>query len=124
MLEIIALIFLTREIGKLAARKGLKPITWKIYTVVAWMVSEIIGFLVGIMLFGTDNLVSDILIGITFAITSYFIIKAQLNKLPDHTFDDDINNFGCFYSLLLWLSVNLFAFHFYQNEKASNPFTF
>ena len=58
------------------------------------MVSEIIGFLVGIMLFGMDNLVSVILIGITFAITSYFMIKAQLHKLPDHTFDDDINNFG------------------------------
>ena len=43
MLEIIALIFLTREIGKIATKKGLKPVTWKIYTVIAWIVSEIIG---------------------------------------------------------------------------------
>ncbi len=94
MLEIIALIFLTKEIGKIAARKGLKTITWKIYTVIAWLVSEIIGIVVGVMIFGVDNVVSIILVGITFAITSFFIIKAQLNKLPDQTFDDDINNFG------------------------------
>ena len=96
MLEIIALIFLTKEIGKIAAQKGLKPITWKIYTIIAWVVSEIIGVVVGIMIFGVNNVVSVILVGITFAITSFFIIKAQLNKLPDQTFDDDINNVGRF----------------------------
>ena len=94
MLEIIALIFLTKEIGKIAAQKGLKPITWKIYTIIAWLVSEIIGVVVGVMIFGVNNIVSVILVGITFAITSFFIIKAQLNKLPDQTFDDDINNVG------------------------------
>ena len=94
MLELIALIFLTREIGKLAEEKGLKPLTWKIYTIVSWIITEIIGFIVGVMLFGLDNLVSVGLVGFTFAITSYFIIKAQLNKLPDQNFDDDINNLG------------------------------
>jgi hypothetical protein len=48
------------------------------------------------MIFGVNNVVSIILVGITFAITSFFIIKAQLNKLPDQTFDDDINNLGRF----------------------------
>lgn len=94
MLEIIALIFLTKEIGKIASKKGLKPITWKIYLVIGWLFSETIGLVFGIMIFGMDNLVSVILVGITFAITFYFIIKAQLNKLPDQTFDDDINNIG------------------------------
>jgi hypothetical protein len=96
MLEIIALIFLTKEIGKIAAQKGLKPIKWKIYTIIAWLVSEIIGIVVGVMIFGVNNIVSVILVGITFAITSFFIIKAQLYKLPDQTFDDDINNLGQF----------------------------
>lgn len=94
MLEIIALIFLTREIGRLAEKKGLKPVTWKIYTVIGWLISETIGILVGAMMFGMNNLVSVVLVGILFAITSYFIIKAQLNKLPDHNIDDDINNLG------------------------------
>ena len=93
MLEIIALIFLTREIGRIAQDKGLKSLTWKIYTVAGWIVSEIIGIIVGIMIFGKDNIVSIVLVGIAFAITSYFIIKAQLNKLPDQ-FNDDINNIG------------------------------
>ncbi len=93
MLEVIALIFLTREIGRIARDKGVRPATWKFYTVAGWFVSEIIGVIVGVMMFGTENLFSVILIGLTFAITSYFIIKAQLNKLPDH-FDDDINSIG------------------------------
>ena len=94
MLEIIALIFLTREIGRLAEEKGLRPLTWKIYTIISWIITEIIGIIVGVMLFGKDNLFSVVLVGLTFAITSYFIIKAQLNKLPDQNFDDDINNLG------------------------------
>ena len=94
MLEIIALIFLTREIGRLAEEKVLKPLTWKIYTIISWIITEIIGIIVGVMLFGKDNLFSVVLVGLTFAITSYFIIKAQLNKLPDQNFDDDINNLG------------------------------
>ena len=93
MLEIIALIFLTREVGRIAHEKGLKPVTWKIYTVVGWILSEIIGVFAGVAIFGTDNLISVILVGIAFAVTSYFIIKAYLNKLPDY-FDDDINNIG------------------------------
>jgi len=93
MLEIIALIFLTKEIGKLAYDKGLKPLTWKIYTIVGWIISEIIGIIVGILIFGQDNLFSIVMVGIAFAITSYYIIKTQLNKLPDD-FDDDINRIG------------------------------
>lgn len=96
MLDLIILYFLTKEIGKIALQKGLKPITWKIYTIVAWIASEIVGLVVGIMIFGVDNLISIILIGFTFAITSYFLIKAQLNRFPDKTFDDDINNIGRF----------------------------
>lgn len=93
MLEIIILIFLTREIGRLAYSKGLKPGTWKIYTVVGWITLEIIGVIAGVIIFGKDNLFSIGMLGLAFGITSYFIIKAQLNKLPDY-FDDDVENIG------------------------------
>ncbi|KAA9042066.1 hypothetical protein FW778_08630 [Ginsengibacter hankyongi] len=93
MLEIIILIFLTREIGRLAHSKGLKPGTWKIYTVVGWITLEVIGVIAGVIIFGKDNLFSIGMLGLAFGITSYFIIKAQLNKLPDY-FDDDIDNIG------------------------------
>ena len=94
MLEIIVLIFLTKEIGKLANSKGVKPLTWKVYNVLGWILAESIGVIFGLVLFGKNNLVSVSLLGIAFAITSYFIIKAQLNKLPDHRIDDDIKNIG------------------------------
>ena len=94
MLDLIVLYFLTKEIGRIALRKGLKPIRWKIYTIVSWLVSEIIGLIFGLMIFKPDNIFSIIMVALTFAITSYFIIKAQLNRLPDNNFDDDINNLG------------------------------
>lgn len=94
MLEIIVLIFLTRDIGRLAGSKGVKPRTWKIYTVAGWIISEIFGIIIGVMIFGKDNLFSVILVGLTFAVTSFFFIKSQLNKLPDQGIDDDINNIG------------------------------
>jgi hypothetical protein len=92
-LDLIVLFFLAREIGRLASRKGFKPATWRLYTVVAWIITEIIGLLVGFTIFEKNNLFSIGMTGIAFAITSYFIIKAQLNKFPDYI-DDDINNIG------------------------------
>ncbi len=92
MLDLILLFFLTREIGRIAYRKGLKPVTWKIYNVLGWLGAELIGIVIGVLLFGLNNLVSVQLIAFAFAITSYFVIKAQLNKLPD--IDDDIDRIG------------------------------
>ena len=57
MLEIIALYFLCKKNGLLAAQKGLLPRTWKWYTVLAWLLTEIIGVIIGITLYGQDNLV-------------------------------------------------------------------
>ena len=94
MLDLIILIFLTREIGRLAERKGLKTVTWRIYNVIGWLLFEIIGIVVGYLFFGKDNYFSISLVGFMFAISSYFIIKSRLNKLPDQDIDDDINNIG------------------------------
>ncbi len=94
MIEIIILIFITREIGRLAFSKGLNPAKWKFFTVIAWIVTEFFGIIGGFMIFGKDNLISVALIGFAFAITSYFFIKAHLNKLPDHDLDDEIHHLG------------------------------
>ena len=51
MLEILALIYLTRSIGQLALNKGLKPGTWKLYTVLAWFAGEITGLIIGFTMF-------------------------------------------------------------------------
>lgn len=83
MVDLIILIFLTREIGRLADTKGLKSFTWRVHTILGWLTFEIIGATIGFLIFGPDNLISIILVGITFAVTSYFLIKSHLNKLPD-----------------------------------------
>ena len=93
MLELIILYFLTKEIGKIAYSKGLKPLTWKLYTVAVWLIFEIIGIVIGLTIFGFDNIISAALVGIAFAVTGYFILRAQLNKLPDQM-DDDIDRIG------------------------------
>ena len=91
MIEVIVLFFLTREIGRIAIRKGLKKGQWIFYTIAGWVLMEILGIIVGLMIFSQDNLFSIMMVGIAFAVTSYFIIKAQLEKLPDVR-DDDVGS--------------------------------
>jgi hypothetical protein len=93
MLEIIALIFLTRQIGALALRKGLKPGQWKVYLVLAWFGAEILGFFIGIQLFGGYNIWGLMLFAFACAFGGYLLVHATLNKKPD-SFDDDIRNIG------------------------------
>lgn len=93
MLEIIALIFLSKEIGNIAATKGLKPALWKFYMVLAWISGEILGITVGFMIFQVDNIISIMLIGIAGGITGYLFIKNSLLKKPDHR-DEDIEHIG------------------------------
>ncbi len=93
MLEIIALVFITKNIGNLAQRKGLKPDTWKLYTVLFWFGAEILGAFIGIFAFGSENIVGAVLLGLGCAVGSYFILKANLDKRPD-AMDDEINRIG------------------------------
>ena len=93
MLEIIALILLTRHIGSVATKKGLKPGAWKWYTVLSWFIGEIVGVVAGLFIFEQDNIVSLMLMGIAGALGGYFILKSVLDKKPDN-FDDDINRIG------------------------------
>jgi hypothetical protein len=93
MLEIIALIFLAKQMGNIAFQKGLKPGLWKLYTVLAWIAGEFVGVVIGIMIFSTDNLISIELVGITGAITGYLILKSVLSKRPDNM-QDDIDQIG------------------------------
>jgi hypothetical protein len=92
MLEIIALIFLSRKIGLLAIRKGLKPLAWKLYTIAAWIICEIIGIILAVSLFG-QNIFSIMSIGLAAAFGGYLIVRAILEKKPDIV-DNDINSIG------------------------------
>lgn len=92
MIEIIALIILTGQMGRLAARKGLKAGSWQLYTVLAWIAGEFAGAVVGVMIFGVNNFISVALVAFAGAITGYLILKSNLTKRPDP--DDDINQIG------------------------------
>lgn len=93
MIEIIVLVFLTIHMGKIAARKGLKPGTWRLYTVLSWLGGEIVGVIIGLFIFDKANIISLMLMGIAGALGGYFIIKSALDKKPDNM-DDDINRIG------------------------------
>ena len=80
MLEILALIYLTRKMGELAERKGVSKGNWKLFTVLAWIGAEIFGIIIGEIVGGTGG---AILFAYGFAIGSYFILKSILSKKPD-----------------------------------------
>lgn len=93
MLEIIAVIFLSKKNGKLAEQKGLKSSTWILYSVLCWIGFEVIGVIAGMILFGQDNILPVYLLALLLATSSYFFIRSLLNKKPD-TMDEDINRIG------------------------------
>lgn len=93
MLEIIALYFLCKKNGQLAAQKGLPPRTWKWYTVLAWLLTEMIGVIIGIALYGQDNLMGVMSLGIISAFGGYLVIKFVLDKKPDSV-EEDGNGIG------------------------------
>jgi hypothetical protein len=83
MLEIIALIFLTGQIGKMATRKGLKSGIWKFYTVLAWIGGEVIGIVIAIVAFKSEDYISMLPMALLGAVGGYLIIRAILSKMPD-----------------------------------------
>ncbi|MEP7142482.1 MAG: hypothetical protein ABI707_06415 [Ferruginibacter sp.] len=93
MLEIIALIILCKKNGNLAMQKGLKPGNWKWYTVLAWIITEMIGVMLGIVLFGQENIIGIMSLGLVSAFGGYLFIKFMLDKKPD-PFDKEIGGIG------------------------------
>lgn len=93
MLEIIALYFLCKMNGSLAEKKGLKPITWKLYTIFAWVVCEFIGMMVALTMFDKTNLFPILGISVFFAFGGYLFVRKSLENKPD-ALDNDINQIG------------------------------
>ncbi len=83
MLDIVLLYFLTKNIGKIAITKGLPPTKWKWITVLLWLVFEMIGLMIGVILFGTANLYSLMAFGLVCAFGGYLTVKYILDNKPD-----------------------------------------
>lgn len=85
MLEIILLIFLCKKIGVLAIEKGLNPRKWKFYTVVSWLVFEMVGCITGMALFGfnQNNLVELLSFSIVCAFGGFLLVRFRLENMPN-----------------------------------------
>ena len=93
MLEIIALFFLARKIGELAYEKGQPTGKWKLFLVLAWIGFEILGAIIGIVLFGGENLIGLGLFAIACAFGGYLLVRSILMKMPDD-FSNEIDSIG------------------------------
>jgi hypothetical protein len=91
MLDLILLIFLAIKMGNLALVKGLPSGKWRMNLVIAWVIAEMIGLAIGLLIFGKENLVSCSIIGLGCALTAYFLMHNYLHKMPDKM-DEDKNN--------------------------------
>lgn len=85
MLEILALVFLTRQIGALADKKGKRKGMWKFFTVLAWFAGEIIGAIMAVVLFRAEDYFAMLPMAIMGAAGGYLIIRAVLSRMPDKT---------------------------------------
>lgn len=92
MIDLIILFFLTRSIGFLAESKGLPTFKWKLLTVVLWISFEIVGLVIGAVIFGVNNLADLILLALACGFGGYLIVRYTLEKKPDAT--NDIDNIG------------------------------
>jgi membrane protein DedA with SNARE-associated domain len=81
MLEILALVHLTRRIGTMVSAKGRKPFRYKLLTVALWVGGEIFGFIAGALVVQFAGLpeasaylfaLAGAVLG---AVTAYFIAK-------------------------------------------------
>lgn len=94
-LHILLIFFLARKNSLLAIKKGLKPLLWTFLTLLAWLCAEIIGFVLGVILFGNSNVVAVIWIAIAGAFGGYLLIRYILEQHPDpEIIKDDRNKVG------------------------------
>jgi hypothetical protein len=91
MIEIIVLYFLCKNIGQLAVSKGLKPMAWKIYTILAWIAGELLGVVFGSVMFGvnievykyTNELGGLMLFALVCAFGGYLLVRRILEIRPN-----------------------------------------
>lgn len=83
MIEIIVLFILSRQISRMASMKGLSPNKWILKLILAWVVAEFLGFILGITLFGLGNLFGLIMFALACAFGGYLLVRNRLEGMPD-----------------------------------------
>lgn len=87
MIDIILLIFLSRQIGEMATRRNLPPGRWKLKMIVYWLLCEIAGVFLFVFLYGLpkDGLLQMMLFSLTCAFGGYLWVRKQLEQMPEST---------------------------------------
>lgn len=104
LIEILSLVFVCRKNGQLAVQKGLKPIAWWLYTVLAWIIGEFAGCLIALAIFVRPAVFdinqltqSDMLVITSVALFTafggYLVVRYILENKPD-TLDNNIDQIG------------------------------
>jgi len=83
MIEIVVLYFLIRNLGELAAQKGLPPLKWKINGIFAWVGGEFLGFFVILELTKTQDLILSMLFAIGTGYLFFLLLRRYLQSMPD-----------------------------------------
>ena len=94
MIEIILLFILTKSIGTLAIKKGLPPGRWKFTMVIAWIIFELIGLMIGLAIFGKDNLIALMGFGLVCAFGGYLTVRYILENKPNDKIKEDVDRIG------------------------------
>lgn len=82
VVSIIALFFLTRHIGEIAEAKGEAPFRWKVRTIIAWLLGDLVGEMLIFQSFGL-NVFLLFLFGVGCGYVGYLVVKQKLESLPD-----------------------------------------
>lgn len=95
-MDLILLIFLCMQTGKLAEKKGLKASSWRWRLIGIWLLFEFVGLYIGALIFGLtkENFFGVSLFALAFAFGGYLLVKANLEKRPDVVDNNDIDNIG------------------------------
>jgi hypothetical protein len=82
MIEIVRLIFFTRRLGRIAEEKGHKPRRYRTIAILSWFGAEIVGFIVGALLFSESG---GLMYGaaLLFAAISALIVYLAVKNLPE-----------------------------------------
>ena len=81
--DIIILFFLTKNIGKLAAKKDADIKKWKRNLILFWIMFELIGITISMLI--VHNLLANLLFGKYCGFGGYLFTKYQLEKMPNKT---------------------------------------
>jgi len=93
MLEIILIIYLSKELGKIIEQKGHQKGWYIALFVISWVLFEFIGILAGTIIFNDSNIFLAYLFALVGAAVAYLLNYILVSSLKDKTNKDPKGEF-------------------------------